>query len=276
MIPFESKEIQRSLGHEFEFHYDHPALIPAPRLVSDWKSINSVLRDARSFIVPWEANLGTLRGSHDMIVGTQPEIAKEQALIRTIILGPVDSLQDFSCSVEKKTLEIVRNKSHRYSNHFEIDIVNSVAFTACIESVAQLLGIPLRNLNAHTSLLDTETLKEKLVVLFRYLFTKPNSMQQLALKKCAVEANEELSKAMRDVCEAIECPSFTHILLRQHHTGSSDEVLGEHGDEWLHRLFESGKTVEEVTSLVTLLAVQIAIPSVFAVSTFHTAVFQSC
>ena len=42
-------------------------------------------------------------------------------------------------------------------------------------------------------------------------------------------------------------------------------VLVEYGDEMLQRLFDNGRGVEEIVSLVILLALQIVIPGIFAV-----------
>ena len=236
--------------------------------MSDWSSIDSVLQDSRSFIAPWEAKLRTLGGSQGTSLNNAVEAAKERSSIRSIILGPPDSLKEFACCVEKWTAELVRKNSRRCRGYLEIDLVNNIAISAWTNSVAHLLGIPLKSPSAPQAVLDCEALQEKLVALFRYIFSfsKLDSMQELPLRRSAVEANEQLSKVISEVCEAIKCSSFAHILLHRHRRDSPDELMSEHGSELLQRLFESGKTVKEVVDLVALLAVQIAIPSAFAVS----------
>lgn len=266
-IPSETRETQRSLGYEADYHYDAPTLIPPPRLVSDWSSIDSILRDSRSFIAPWETRLQSL-GGHQGTSANAQDFAKERSSIRTIILGPPDFLKEFSCYVEKGTIESIRKNSHRVRNFFEVDVVNSVATSTWAASVAHLLGIPLNGPYASQALFSTESLQETLTVLFRYIFSysKLDSMHELALRRDAAKAYGQLRKVVGEVCEAIMCSSFAHILLQRHRRESSDDILSEHGSELLQRLLESGKTLDEVVSLVALLAVQSVIPSVFAVS----------
>lgn len=240
--------------------------------MSDWSSIDKVLQDSRTFTAPWEAKLQTLGGNQGTSASTALDFAKERSLIRAIILGPTDSLTEFSSYVKKRTIEEIRKNSRSIRNCHEIDVVNSVATSAWTEAVARLLGIPFKTLGASQSVFDSETHQENLTVLFRYIFSfsRLDAMQELALRRNAVQANERLRKAINEVCEAIKCSAFAHLLLHRHRGDSSDDVLREHGSELLQRLFESGKTVEEVVSLVSLLAVQIVVPSVFAVSCLNT------
>jgi hypothetical protein len=108
------------------------------------------------------------------------------------------------------------------------------------------------------------------------LHFKLDAMQELKQRRDAARANEQLSKAISEVIEAIKCSSFAHILLHRHHRDSSDDIMSEHGNESLQRLFESGKTVEGAVNLVALLAVQIVIPSVFAASRLTTSRLNVC
>jgi hypothetical protein len=41
-----------ALGHRNIYHYDPPAFVPPPKLVSNWTAINRVLEDTRSFTAP--------------------------------------------------------------------------------------------------------------------------------------------------------------------------------------------------------------------------------
>jgi hypothetical protein len=265
-VPSEIKTIQKSLGHETDYDYDAVTFVPPPRLVSDWSSIDSVLRDSRSFVAPWEARLQSLGGSQGTSAIAQ-DFARERSLVRNIVLGPSDSLKEFSCYVEKKTVESIRKNGHETSGTWEIDVVNGVAISTWTISVARLLGIPLKTPGASQPFFDTESLQEVLATLFRYVFSssKLGSMQELGLRRNASRACQQLRRAISEVCEAIECSSFAQVLLHQHRREGSTVVLSEHGSELLQRLLEGGKTIDEVVSLVAFLAIQSVIPSVFAV-----------
>lgn len=144
----------------------------------------------------------------------------------------------------------------------------NVATSTWTISVAHLLGIPLNAPGASQALFNVGSLQGALTTLFRYIFSSSrlSSVQELGLRRDALKAYQQLRTAIGDVCEAINCSSFAHVFLHRHRREGSEELLSEHGSEILQRLFDSGKTIDEVVSMVAFLAVQSVIPSVFAVS----------
>jgi hypothetical protein len=187
-------------------------------------------------------------------------------------LGPPDSLKEFSCYVEKKTVETIRRNSEGTSEWYEVDVVNDVAIPTWTSSVARLLGIPLRAPGASQALFDVSSLQGALTTLFRYIFSssKLSSVQEVGLRRDALQAYQQLRRAIGVVCEAIESSSFANVFLHRHRREGLEELLSEHGSEILQRLFDSGKTGDEVVSLIAFLAIQSVIPSVFAVSVWKS------
>jgi hypothetical protein len=91
-----------------------------------------------------------------------------------------------------------------------------------------------------------------------------SASREPALKRDAGRANEELRQVITQRCEAKKLSAARPVPQRN----CEDEphaILIEHGDELLQRLFDSGRSVEEIVSLVILLALQIVIPGIFAV-----------
>ena len=265
-VPSETKTIQTFLEHEADYDYDAPTFVPPPRLVSDWSSIDSILRDSRFFVAPWEVRLRALGGNQGTSAIAQ-DFTKEQSFVKNIVLGPPDSLKEFSCYVEKKTIESIRKSSDKISGGYEVDIVNGVAMSTWTMSMARLLEIPLKTLDSPQAVFDVGSLQEALVTLFRYIFSssKLSSVQELGLRRDALEAYKQLHRAITDVCEAIKGSPFAYGFLHRHNREGSEGLLSEHGSGIVQRLFDSGKTVDEVVSMVAFLAVQSVIPSVFAV-----------
>lgn len=235
--------------------------------MSDWSSIDSILRDSRSFVAPWKARLQGLGGSQGTSAIAQ-ECANERSFVEKIVLGPHGSLKEFACYVERKTIESIRKSSSKISGGYEVDIVNGVAIFTWTISVARLLGIPLKAPGAAQAIFDVGSLQDALTTLFRYVFSssKLSSVQELGLRRDALLAYQQLSRAIGDACKAIKCSSIAQPLLHRHYREGSDEILSEHGSEVLRRLFSSGRTVDEVVTMIAFLAIQSVIPSVFAVS----------
>lgn len=267
IVPSETRAMQSLMEHEADYDYDAPTIVPPPILVSDWSSIDNVLRDSRSFVAPWEARLQSLGGNQGTSAIAQ-DYTKERTFIRKIVFGPPDSLQEFACYVEKKTIESIRKNSDKIGGEYEVDIVNGVATSTWTLSVARLLGIPLKAPGTTQALFDVVSLQDALSTLFRYIFSSSNlgSFQELGLRRDDRKAYQQLRMAIGDVCEAIKRSSFAQKFLHRHGRGGPDEILSEHGSTMLQRLFGSGKAVEEVISMVAFLAIQSVIPSVFAVS----------
>ncbi|KAJ8115410.1 hypothetical protein OPT61_g2941 [Boeremia exigua] len=277
------RKIQKALQHEGEYDYNAPTAIPAPALVSDWSSIDRILRDSQSIIAPWEIRLQSLGGSQGTSANTQTGLACEQSLVRAITWGPIGSLKDFPSYIERKTIEAIRMNSRRIGSCYEIDVINGVATAVWTEAAAQLLGIPLKTSTTSSAFFDNESLQKNLEVLFRYIFSfsKLGAMQELIIRRDAVQANDQLRSVIKEACLAVKCspslPKTTSSPSQEDEKDHSDEkdrldeedhsdaAANEHGEKVLRQLFESGKTVEEVVSLVSLLAVQTVTPSIFAI-----------
>ncbi|KAF3035370.1 hypothetical protein E8E11_005370 [Didymella keratinophila] len=195
-VPSESRVIQSFLEHEADHDYDAPTFIPPPRLVSDWSSIDSILRDSRSFVAPWEARLQSLGGKQGTSAIAQ-DFQKERSFVKNIVFGPPDSLKELYCYVEKKTIDSVHESSERISDGYEVDIVNVATSTWTI-SVAHLLGIPLKAPGASQVLFDVGSLQGAPTRLFRYIFSssKLSSVQELGLRRDALKAYQQLRTAL--------------------------------------------------------------------------------
>ena len=137
------------------------------------------------------------------------------------------------------------------------------------EAVACLLGIPCfppQSLSNAEAAFDSQMLQRNLASMFQYIFSFSNlsRSQEPTLKRDARRANEELRQVITRRCEAKKLssarPGSQRTCEDEPHT-----ILIEHGHELLQRLFDSGRNVEQIVSLVILLALLIVIPGIFAI-----------
>lgn len=255
------------LGHEEEFDYNAPTLIPPPRLVSDWPSIDKALEDNLSFTSPWEAKLRSLEGAQTISTKTESILANDMSLVDAIGLSSAEFLGKVSHFIEQRTLEAIHANSQKTNTYVEIDVVNGVANTAWTQAAACLTGIPLRSPSDSQPFFESGKLHSKLAALFQciFSFSMLDAKQELSLRREAIQANKELREVVGEVCDGIKCSSESQSLQRNH-GDNADATLTGYGYELLRRLLDDGKSIEELVSVVILLAVQIVTPSVFAVS----------
>ena len=261
------REVQKTLGREVDFTYDPPDYVPPARVITDSKIILRILRDSTSYTILWSRPVRQLRMHRHTAGGSSPGAIKQQKLLRQAVLGPKDSAIHFARLIEAITSDLTRNKSYKLLDDFEVDIVKHVAALSWTRFVARLCYVPLKDSLNPKAKFDDRELYDKMAIVFQYVYRNEDSTRSSALKQAALQANMDLTKELGEVCEAIKCSSFAHVLLHRDRKVSKTDLLQNHGDELLQRLFDGGKTVEEVASLAVLLAVELAVSGSFAVST---------
>ncbi|KAF2036661.1 heme peroxidase [Setomelanomma holmii] len=243
-VPSEMRQVQKSLGREADFTYDPPQHAPAMKVIADPKTVLSILRDSTSYTVPCCCEVSGA--------------VKQQKILRQAVVGPANSTKDFARLLEITTSDMMRNKSHKLRDISEVDVIKDVAMLSWTQLVARLFIIPLKDSLNSKAAFDDKALHVELASVFRYLYCDDNPAISSKLKQTALQAYKDVNKELSDICDAINCSSFAHVLLHRDHKVDKDNSLPNHGDELLQRLLDGGKTVEEITSTAVLMAVQIA------------------
>lgn len=265
-VPLEIREVQRSLGHEAEFTYDPPAYSPPAKVITDSKIILSIMRDSTSYTLPCINATRQLGAYGNTLGGISPAAIRQKKILGQAILGPNDSKRDFAVFLKATTSGLLSTKSCKLFNVSEVEIAKHISPFSWTQLVAHLFYIPLKDAQNPKASFDCKQLHECLMLIFQYFHHDEQPTRSASLTEAALRVIEVLMKELEDVCEALECSSFAHVLLHRNRRADQNESMTNHGDELLLRLFEGGKTIKEVVSLVMLLSVEIAVCGSLAVS----------
>jgi hypothetical protein len=268
------RKVQKSLGHEADFQYDPPQYLPPPKSIVDPKVVLSILRDSTSYTMPCGEVIRQLGPDKSKLGSNSPGAVKQQKILRHAVVGPTNSVKDFARLLGTTTSELIRIKSRKLGDISEVDIIRDVAVSSWTQFVARLFYIPFKDMSNPRCAFDERELYAKLRNIFRYVYRDEDPATSAQLKKLALQAHKDVAEELGEVCDTIKCSSFAHVLLHRDRKNDGNNSLPNHGDELLQRLFDDGKTVEEVTSTAVLLAVNIAVSGSFAVSGTYDPVFK--
>lgn len=120
----------------------------------------------------------------------------------------------------------------------------SVANISHAHFIAHLFGIPIKDSQSSVGL-NIHELYYALAVQFAYIFVDVDTAKSFALRTAAVQATKTLGQIVKDVCEGVKDDRFA-MLKDALGLGSSETILTDYGTNLIKRLFEGGKSVDEV------------------------------
>jgi hypothetical protein len=261
------RKVQKSLGHEADFQYDPPQYLPRPKSIKDPKVVLSILRDSTSYTMPCGEAIQQFRSHKINLESNSPGAVKQQKVLRHAVVGPTNSVKDLARVIETTTSELIRIKGGKLRDEiYEIDIIKDVVVLSWTRFVSRLFYIPFKDTSNPRCAFDERELYTKLLNIFRYVHRDEDPATSAQLKKLALQAHKDVAEELAEVCDTIKCSSFAHVLLHRDRKHDGNNSLPNHDDELLQRLFDDGKSVEEVTSTAVLMAVNIAVSGSVAVS----------
>jgi hypothetical protein len=251
---------------EYESSDGPSQYIQAARVISDVKIILGALRSATSYTIPWSLKIPQFEPHGRAVLSHEPGQLEQERTIRQAILGPSTSTSDFTRFFEETTKDCIRSKGPELRNSYRIDLIEDIGRPSWTRFVSSLLYIRIKSALNTKARFDETELHNSMVSIFRYLYRDDDPMKSIGVKRTALQTHGDLARELAEVCEMLECSSFAHVLLHRDQDIGGSDVMPIHGDEVLRRLFESGNSVEEVTSTTVLLAAAIAVAGSFAVS----------
>jgi hypothetical protein len=238
-VPSENKKILQDLGKVGDYSYDRPTFIPQPTPVLSWKGVVDLLKDQENYKVPWGPHVYELTHHDWMLSGDKPWNAEQKKFCWHALYSPDDGLtqiRDYYEAVTTKLVQIYKLKLRNTT--FQIDAVRDVANTSHAIVVADIFNIKLKE---HGGDITPEQLYEAMATVFAYPFLDLDPTKTLALKQSAEQATALIAKAVTESVKEVKEERFS---IFGHGQGGS--VLRDYGTKLIQRLFEGGKSVDEV------------------------------
>ena len=255
-VPDENLLIHEKLGVDKDYNYDRPYFIPLPKSIKSWKGVTSVLSDYSSFGVPWDAHTRYLTGHDYMLSGDKPWNFEQKQSVGEHMYGPAypkpndvqaRRLADVQNFYEDLTTQLVTVRSESlFDDVYQLDACRDVGNPSHAIFTAKMFHLPLKapgDLNPIGVTVDQLYLA--MSVMFAYVFLDLDTARSFKLRLGAKSSGDAIAKLVKIVCEAVKADSYLHVsdLFRM---GRAGKLLGEFGTRLLRRLFEGGKSVDEV------------------------------
>ena len=116
--------------------------------------------------------------------------------------------------------------------------------------IAHLFHIPLRTSANPQKGFTEQELYDDLAASFATIFLDIEPVKSFQLRAAAAQGVQKISTVMRDICKAVKADSPTAGFKALLGLGDRERILSDYGTHMIQRLFEGGKSVEEVVSIV--------------------------
>lgn len=256
-VPEENRKIMTKLGKEDDYNFERPSYVPVPTSIKSWKAVTSILNDTGRFAVPWGPHTLDLTGHDYMLSGDKKANFQERDLMGSHIYGPsfpnplsatqTGRLREVQKFYEDLTTQLVVVRSEiLLKDWYQLDAVRDVGNPSHAIFNAKMWHIPLKAADDINPIgITVEQLYLALSVMFAYVFLDLDTARSFKLRLGAKGSGNALAKLIRIVCEAVKADSYLHVsdLFRMGHAG---KLMGDFGTRLLRRMFEGGKSVDDV------------------------------
>ncbi|ETI20690.1 hypothetical protein G647_07032 [Cladophialophora carrionii CBS 160.54] len=250
-VPEENRKILTKLGVDHDYNFDPPSYIGVPTSICSWKAVTDILADQGGFSVPWAPHTYYLTHHDYMLSGDTEANAAQRKEVQNAMYCPVNGLAQVQKFYEDLTTQLVVARSERLRGEwYQLDACRDVGNPSHAIFVARMFHLPLKKRgDLNPIAVEVDQLYLALSIMFAYVFLDLDTASSFKLRAGAKTANEQLSKLVKIVCEAVNVGGMLR-LGDFFSTGTAGELLEDYGVHFLKRLFESGKSVDVVVSTI--------------------------
>ncbi|KAG9780764.1 heme peroxidase, partial [Aureobasidium melanogenum] len=246
-VPKENRKILRKLGKEQDYNFQRPSYVGMPTSIRSWKGVTKILGDQSSFSVPWGEHTSYLTHHDYMLSGDSAANSTQRREVQKAMYCPVNGLAQVQEFYEDLTTQLVVARSERLRGEwYQLDACRDVGNPSHAIFVARLFHLPLKQKGDKNPIgVEVDQLYLALSVLFAYVFLDGDTASSFKLRASAQEATDKLAELVKIVCKAVHAGSLLHLgdLFPM---GKAGQLLEDYGARFLKRLFEGGKTVDDV------------------------------
>ena len=153
VVPSENKAILTKLGRDDKYNFKRPMYIPPPTFVTSYDACTLILNNQKDFKVTWGKaimflmqNNGKQYGADFMLSGDCEVNAKSRKLMDTALYRcPWD--KEVRSFYERKTLELLHEKSYKLGGVNQVDIVRDIGNLVNVHFAAEVFSLPLKTKN---------------------------------------------------------------------------------------------------------------------------------
>lgn len=253
VVPDENRNILRDLKREEKFEYEEPSKVEDPVEISTWHGVTSVLGNKKTYKVPWGEHTTYLTG-HDYMLSydTDNEVTQRNFVDKSLYC-PRHALQEVRDFYEFTTMELIKAQMHKLTPKvFQLDAVRDVGNPSHAIFMAKMFHIPLKTPESWIPDVTVSQLYDILGALFAYVFLDGDVASSMFLRDAAKDAVEKLGKLVGIVCRAVKAKNILmpldlgEIFGRRRQGQTAHGLLDNYGIKMIERLFEGGKSVDEV------------------------------
>jgi hypothetical protein len=182
-----------------------------------------------------------------MLSGDSEANATQRGEVERAMYCPAKGLEQVQKFYEDLTTQLVVARSDRLRGEwYQLDACRDVGNPSHAIFVARMFHLPLKQ---HGDLnpigIEVDQLYLALAVLFAYVFLDGDTASSFKLRSSAKTATDGVAQLVKIVCTAVAAGGMFPIsdLFR---TGKAGQLLADYGVNFLKRLFEGGKSVDEV------------------------------
>lgn len=250
-VPKENEKILERLGKKDLYDFNRPSFIPIPTPIKSWKGVVSVLENQTDFRVPWGPHTYYITGHDYMLSGDKPANSEQRAEIHRALYCPVNWALQVRRFYEALTTQLIEIKSEKLRDKwYQIDACRDVGNPSHAVFVAQMFSLPLKSPNSlNPAAVEVDQLYLAFSVLFAYVFLDADTARSFKLRAGAKTAGDQLSKLIKLVCTEVQVGSYIH-LNGLFSLGQSGKLLREYGIKLIERMFEGGKSIDEVVAAI--------------------------
>ena len=245
-VPSENKKILTKLGVADQYSYDRPSYVGLPTTFKSWKAVTSILGNQTDFKVPWGPHTFYLTKHDYMLSGDTPADAEQHEAVVNAVYCPAGGPDEIRKFYEALTTQLIEVGSETLrEGWYQLDAVRDVANNAHAIFVARMFHLPLIADGEMGLGVTVDQLYLAMAVLFAYVFLDLDTARSFKLRSGAKSATDGIAKLIKLVCEAVHIGKVLH-LDTLFSMGKSGQMLQDYGVNLIKRLFDGGKSVDDV------------------------------
>lgn len=183
---------------------------------------------------------------HDwMLSGDKPWNTEQKKFCWHALYSIDNGLDQIKDHYYQVTSNLVKSKSLKLRHSYQLDAVRDVGNLSHAMSVAHIFDIPLKEDNA-SAVVNAQDLYDAMSAVFAYTFLDIDPAKTFALRVAGEQATALLAKAIEPTVTKI---GSNGIIFRAQEMMKSTgkDFLKDYGVKLIQRLFEGGKSIDEVT-----------------------------